>query len=73
MLKDSDFPWRQIGKPEKYLRTTQSLIEALLKLPDGSKITVNAVGNLAVLNSDNKQIGFLEIRENPNDLIYELK
>lgn len=42
----------------------------LRQLPAGSKVTVNAVGNLAVLNKDNEQIGYIEIRNNGEFIDY---
>lgn len=60
------FPWR-CGDAEKYFRDVDSLIKALNNLPVGSKVTVNATGNLAVVDSDFEQIGYIEIRDNAED------
>lgn len=63
------FPWRH-GDAERYLLETSSLIDMLRELPDGSKVTVNAVGNLAVLNECNVQIGYVEIRNDGGLVLY---
>lgn len=63
------FPCRS-SEASRYLIESASLIDMLRQLPAGSKVTVNAVGNLAVLNKDNEQIGYIEIRNNGEFIDY---
>lgn len=70
MSETNYFPWR-VGDPERYLRDASSLAKALNELPGGCKTTVNAVGNLAIVNSDGEQIGELTIRKNGEDVFYD--